>query len=94
MKIEKFSVYIWKIELESKQTKEDFEMNQTNNEFLEKMREVIREEISKIDVRKMSFDRCINNIVVILENYKSPYFEYFKTNEKKLIRQNKRNLKK
>lgn len=32
-------------------------MNQTNNEFLEKMREIIKEELSKIDVRKMSFDR-------------------------------------
>lgn len=46
-------------------------MNQTNNEFLEKMREIIKEELSKIDVRKMSFDRCINNIIVILENYKT-----------------------
>ena len=46
-------------------------MNQTNNEFLEKMREIIKEELSKIDVRKMSFDRCVNNIIVILENYKT-----------------------
>ena len=46
-------------------------MNQTNNEFWEKMREIIKEELSKIDVRKMSFDRCINNIIVILENYKT-----------------------
>ena len=46
-------------------------MNQTNNEFLEKMREIIKEELSKIDVRKMSFDRCINNVIVILENYKT-----------------------
>ena len=35
------------------------------------MREIIKEELSKIDVRKMSFDRCINNIIVILENYKT-----------------------
>lgn len=46
-------------------------MNQTNNEFWEKMREIIKDELSKIDVRKMSFDRCINNIIVILENYKT-----------------------
>ena len=29
-------------------------MNQTNNEMLEKMREIIKEELSKIDVRKIS----------------------------------------
>lgn len=46
-------------------------MNQTNNEFLEEIREIIREELSKIDVRKMSFDKCLNNTIIILENYKT-----------------------
>ena len=46
-------------------------MNQTNNEILEEIREIIKEELSKIDVRKMNFDKSINNVIVILENYKT-----------------------
>ena len=46
-------------------------MNQDSNEFLEKIREIIKDEISKIDIRKLSYERCLNNTIVILENYKT-----------------------
>lgn len=46
-------------------------MNQDSNEFLEKIREVIKDEISKIDIRKISYERCLNNITIILDNYKT-----------------------
>lgn len=46
-------------------------MNQDINEFLEHIREIIKEEISKIDIRKITYDKCINNTVVILENFKT-----------------------
>lgn len=51
--------------------REDFKMNQDSNEFLEKIREIIKDEISKIDIRKLSYERCLNNTIVILENYKT-----------------------
>ena len=32
---------------------------------------MIKDEISKIDIRKLSYERCLNNTIVILENYKT-----------------------
>lgn len=46
-------------------------MNQYGAEFLEKLREIIKEEISKIDVRQLNYERCLNNTIVILEKYKT-----------------------
>lgn len=46
-------------------------MDQCSAEFLEKIREIIKEEISKIDVRQLNYERCLNNTIVILEKYKT-----------------------
>lgn len=46
-------------------------MDQYSAEFLEKLREIIKEEISKIDVRQLNYERCLNNTIVILEKYKT-----------------------
>lgn len=46
-------------------------MDQYGAEFLEKLREIIKEEISKIDVRQLNYERCLNNTIIILEKYKT-----------------------
>lgn len=44
---------------------------QIEEEFLNKIREIVKEEFSEIDFRKMNYERCIHNITIILENYKN-----------------------
>ena len=44
---------------------------QSEEEFLNKIREIVKEEISKVDFRKINYERCINNMTEILENYKN-----------------------
>ena len=43
-------------------------MDQYGTEFLEKLREIIKEEISKIDVRQLNYERCLNNTIIILQS--------------------------
>ena len=51
-------------------------MNQTNNEFLEKMREIIKEELSKIDIEKLQEEK---------EEMQRQIFEVREDKNKKLI---------
>lgn len=46
-------------------------MDQYSAEFLEKLREIIKDELSKIDVKQLNYERCINNTIAILEKYKT-----------------------